>query len=78
MVNAYDTYVHEGIIIGAICNPGYEAIWGTLHPASTNYYFVLTDDAKNYYWATTAYEHNQNIAIASSVNRQVANGTYNG
>ena len=77
MVDAYDTYVTPGIIVGAICNPGIEAINGVLEPANTPYYFVLTDDANNYYWATTAAEHNANIAEANRVNAQVANGTYN-
>ena len=76
MVDAYDTYVTPGIIVGAICNPGIEAINGVLEPADTPYYFVLTDDANNYYWGTTASEHNANIAEANRVNAQVANGTY--
>lgn len=78
MIDGYDTYTHEGIIIGAICNPGYMAIYGVLNPAETDYYFVLTDDANNYYWATTVEEHEQNIADAAVVNEEVANGTYQG
>ena len=57
-LDGYDTYSHEGIIIGAICNPGLKAIDGVLEPASHDYYFFFTGtDKKTFYWSKTAEEH---------------------
>ena len=61
MIDAYDTYIRVGLPVGAICNPGYKAIMGTVNPESHNYYFFITDKDTNYYWGTTMWEHEQNI-----------------
>ena len=61
MIDAYDTYIRVGLPVGAICNPGYKAIMGTVNPESHNYYFFITDKDTNYYWGTTMREHEQNI-----------------
>ncbi len=53
----YDTYTVEGLIIGAICNPGLTAIEGVLFPADTNYFFFFTDADKNFYWNETFEQH---------------------
>lgn len=61
MIDAYDTYIRVGLPVGAICNPGYKAIMGTVKPESHDYYFFITDKDTNYYWGTTMWEHERNI-----------------
>lgn len=66
--NAYDTYSHEGLMVGAIANPGTGAIDAALHPTSTPYYYFVTDTEMHYYYAKTFEEHLQNIETAKAVN----------
>ena len=61
MIDAYDTYIRVGLPVGAICNPGYKAIMGTVAPDTHDYYFFITDKDTNYYWGTTMWEHERNI-----------------
>ena len=61
MIDAYDTYIRIGLPVGAICNPGYKAIMGTVSPAEHDYYFFITDKDTNYYWGTTMGDHERNI-----------------
>lgn len=71
MYDAYNTYVCEGLPVGAICNPGLDAIQAALNPEDTNYFYFLTDDAGKFYYATTLAEHEYNDAIAQQVNAQL-------
>ena len=43
----YNTYLHKGLPVGPICNPGAPSIKAALNPADTNYLFYLlaSDDA---------------------------------
>ena len=66
--NAYDTYSHEGLMVGAICCPGTASIDAALHPSDTPYYYFVTDVEMNYYYATTFQNHEKNIQTAKSVN----------
>jgi len=68
---AYDTYYCLGLPVGPICNPGLDAIEAALYPASTNYYFFVTDDLGNFYYAATLEEHEANVAYADAVNASV-------
>lgn len=68
---AYDTYYCLGLPVGPICNPGLDAIEAALYPASTGYYFFVTDDLGNFYYATTMEEHEANVAYADAVNSSV-------
>jgi UPF0755 protein len=65
---AYDTYTHHGLPVGAICNPGLKAILGTLNPDSHGYYFFITDKDANYYWGVTANDHSANIRKVNEYN----------
>lgn len=69
MVEAYDTYICNGLPVGAICNPGIKAISGTLEPDSHGYFFFITDCDNNYYWGVTAKDHDSNIAKVREYNR---------
>lgn len=64
---AYDSYNEErvGLPVGAICNPGLDAINAALYPASTNYFFFLSARDGTFYWATTQEQHEQNILDAA-------------
>lgn len=59
----YDTYSTEckGLPIGAICNPGDDAIKSALNPADTNYYYFCHDKDGNVYYANTFAKHQQNL-----------------
>ena len=56
----YDTYEKTGLPVGAICNPGADAIKAALHPDSTDYYYFLHDSDGKIYVARTAEEHEAN------------------
>lgn len=68
MYDAYNTYKCVGLPVGAICNPGLDAIRAALYPEESNYYYFVTDDAGTFYYASTLDEHNSNIAAAERVN----------
>lgn len=61
---AYSTYYRTGLPVGPICNPGLDAIEAALDPDETPYYFFVTDDKGNYYYAETANKHAENVAVA--------------
>ncbi len=69
----YDTYKCEGLPVGAICNPGNDAINAALYPASTGYYYFLHDNDKKIYLAATDTEHNQNSLAALKANSKKSN-----
>lgn len=56
----YNTYECYGLPAGPICNPGVHAIEAALYPPETNYFFFVTDDDWNYYYAETYEEHQVN------------------
>ncbi len=60
----YNTYKCYGLPLGPICNPGTHAIEAALYPPKTNYYFFVTDEDWNYYYAETFEEHEVNCEIA--------------
>ncbi len=64
MFDAYNTYEGAGLPPGPICNPGLDAINAVLYPAETDYYFFLSDDEGNFYYAETLAEHEQNAVEA--------------
>ena len=53
----YNTRVYDGLMPGAICNPGYEAIMCAIYPAKTNYYFFVTDNDGYNVFTRTYEEH---------------------
>jgi len=60
--SAYNTYAHNGLTPGPICNPGVAALTAAMHPAQTNYlYFVAGPDGKTVF-SETLEEHNQQVA----------------
>ena len=65
IINAYDTYVCDGLPAGPICSPGLEAINAALYPAETDYYYFLSSSDGVFYYANTAEKHEQNIIDAA-------------
>lgn len=66
----YNTYEHEGLPVGAICNPGLSAIEAALNPEITNYYFFAHDKNKKIYMAETMEQHNANLRTIAKLNAQ--------
>ena len=56
----YDTYECYGLPTGPICNPGIHAIEAALNPPETDYFYFVTDEDWNYYYAETYEEHQVN------------------
>lgn len=63
----YNTYKCTGLPAGAICNPGLDAIEAALYPADTDYFFFVTDEDWNYYYAETYDEHKVNCQAVGLV-----------
>lgn len=60
----YNTYLHNGLPIGPILNPGEDAIKAVLHPTDNDYLYFMADiygDGKVYY-AKTLEEHEANVS----------------
>lgn len=58
----YNTYMYEGFMPGAICNPGLDSLEGALNPAAHDYYyFVYKKDGTGNLYAKTYEEHLQNV-----------------
>lgn len=65
MYDAYDTYVGNGLPPGAICNPGLDAINAVLYPEQTDYYYFCSNiDTREFFYAKTLAEHNENLVLA--------------
>lgn len=60
----YNTYKCGGLPAGAICNPSIDAIHAALNPAETDFYYFVTDQDSNYYYASTLAEHEENCRTA--------------
>ena len=46
----YNTYLHKGLPVGPICNPGAASIEAALKPANTNYLFYLLASEHEHYF----------------------------
>ncbi|MBQ0066520.1 MAG: endolytic transglycosylase MltG, partial [Firmicutes bacterium] len=60
----YNTYIHAGLPIGPILNPGEDAIIAVLEPKKTDYYYFAADIYGNWdgkiHYAKTFAEHEKN------------------
>lgn len=69
-ISNYSTYEHEGLPVGAICNPGQAAIEAALNPEVNQYYFFAHDNKRNIYLAETMEQHDANRRKIAQLNAQ--------
>lgn len=62
MDSPYNTYKHPGLPPTPIGNPGLESIQAVLAPEPSDYYFYITGDDGNFYYAEDFDAHRLNIA----------------
>ncbi len=67
----YNTYRHEGLPPGPICNPGLESIKSALWPAQTGYLYFVSRGDGTHSFSSSLQEHNRAI---SNTCRQMKNG----
>ena len=53
----YNTYLHYGLPIGPISNPGKESILAVIRPSKTNFLFFLADDLGGHDFSENYNEH---------------------
>ena len=53
----YNTYKTNGLPPGAICSPGYDAIFSVLYPADTDYYYFVSAKDKSTVFSKTYADH---------------------
>ena len=58
----YNTYKIKGLPPGAICSPGYDAIFSVLYPADTDYYYFVSAKDKSTVFSKTYAEHLRAVA----------------
>lgn len=56
----YNTYLNRGLPPGPIANPGLEALDSALHPTATDYFYYLTGNDGNMYYAESFEGHKRN------------------
>ena len=71
----YNTYLHEGLPPGPICNPGYNALYAASHPSEHNYYFYVAMPDGSHLFATTNSEHERNRRKAEEAFAEAGSST---
>lgn len=66
--DVYDTYNCSMLPVGAISNPGNNAIHAVLYPSNTSYYYFMHDKNGKAYYASNDSEHSANGALVWKVN----------
>ncbi len=59
--SAYNTYAHDGLPPGPICNPGVAALKAAIQPAKTDYLYFVADANGATRFAKTLEEHSANV-----------------
>ncbi len=59
----YNTYIYAGLPPSAIANPGLDAITAALYPEDTSYYYFISNNVGETFYAKTLDGHNANIAM---------------
>jgi len=58
----YNTYRHAGLPPGPIANPGRSSLEAAMHPATTDYYYFVSNGNGHHRFASSLEEHNRNVA----------------
>ena len=67
----YNTYRITGYPIGPITSPEYNNVLATLNPNQNDYLFFVSDATGKTYFASTNFEHEQNIQNVQQINRDL-------
>ncbi len=59
--NPYNTYQHEGLPPGPICNPGRAAMAATMNPDGTGYFYFVSRNNGTHIFSKTFAEHDRNV-----------------
>lgn len=63
----YNTYRHVGLPPGPIANPGRSALEAAMHPATSDFYYFVSDGNGHHRFAHSLEEHNHNVAALRRV-----------
>ena len=58
--NAYNTYKYAGLPVGPICNPSLNALYFSLYPQDSDYYYFISNSQGFNLYARTWNEHQKN------------------
>ena len=59
--NPYNTYRHEGLPPGPICNPGKASMAAAIDPDGSDFLYFVSRDGRNHVFAKTIAEHTRNV-----------------
>ena len=59
--NLYNTYQHEGLPPGPICNPGAKSLEATISPDGSGYFFFVAKNNGTHVFSKTYREHDKNV-----------------
>ncbi|MBL8624509.1 MAG: endolytic transglycosylase MltG [Myxococcales bacterium] len=59
--NPYNSYQHEGLPPGPICNPGKSSIAAAFDPDGSDYFFFVARDARHHAFSKTVAEHERAV-----------------
>ena len=62
LTHPYNTYKIKGLPPGAICSPGYDAIFSVIYPADTDYYYFVSAKDRTTVFSKTYAEHLRAVA----------------
>ena len=62
LTHPYNTYKIKGLPPGAICSPGYDAIFSVIYPADTDYYYFVSAKDRSTVFSKTYAEHLRAVA----------------
>lgn len=68
----YNTYLHEGLPPGPICDPGLAALKAAISPAKTDFLYFVADRAGGHMFSRTFEEHRDAIAASRRAKEDAA------
>jgi UPF0755 protein len=60
--SSYNTYRHQGLPPGPICNPGRDSLEAAMQPAHSDLLYFVSDNNGHHRFARTMEEHSRNVA----------------